>query len=191
MKRHTGPYLIMKNIARKINNHAAQQPRSGQRHHHNYQQGVYNDYAYRPNYYADIAGSVCYNYLEYDGIVYGAFVCPIEGFDITATACCGPPREQYCCSPRDLAAYNADQQHQTRDSKRTSRFSTFLISFVIAMLVFFLCAYCIILHLCCKRLKTTKGDAEKPVEKPSEEKPAEEQELKTEDEKPEDAKDQD
>jgi hypothetical protein len=69
---------------------------------HNYHNGNYNGYNYRPNQYGNVQGAVCTNYLEYDGIVYGQFRCPVEGYDLTATACCGMPKEQYCCHPSEV-----------------------------------------------------------------------------------------
>jgi hypothetical protein len=49
---------------------------------------------------------MCANYLEYDGLVYGQFFCPIEGFNYEDTKCCGPSKEQYCCSVEE---YNYQQ----------------------------------------------------------------------------------
>ena len=88
-------------------------------HKHTYKTGFYNDYNYRPGDYKLINGSVCTNYLEYYGIIFGKFICPIEGFNSDETHCCGPIRflnrcclfsnrlflksnfshcrEQYCC----------------------------------------------------------------------------------------------
>lgn len=48
-------------------------------------------------------GQVCKNYLEYEGIVFGEFMCPIEGYNLEDTVCCGDTNEQYCCSPRERA----------------------------------------------------------------------------------------
>ena len=49
---------------------------------HNYNQGMYNDYNYRPDKYAGVKGDTCVNNLEFDGIVLGQFICPIEGIFI-------------------------------------------------------------------------------------------------------------
>ena len=42
--------------------------------------------------------STCANYMEYDGLVYGMFNCPVIGYDIEANMCCGPFNEQFCCT---------------------------------------------------------------------------------------------
>ena len=42
--------------------------------------------------------STCTNYLEYNGIVYGAFNCPVDGYDIEAYLCCGQLNQQFCCT---------------------------------------------------------------------------------------------
>ena len=66
-------------------------------HNHDYQNGYYNDYNYRPAKYSSIKGTICKNYLEYNGIIFGKFYCPIEGFSLEDTECCGRDNEQYCC----------------------------------------------------------------------------------------------
>ena len=70
---------------------------TGGHNHHNYEQGSYNNYKYRPESY--LKGNICKNYIEYDGIVLGKFYCPIEGYDQDETECCGYLNEQYCCKP--------------------------------------------------------------------------------------------
>jgi hypothetical protein len=47
---------------------------------HNYNNGIYDEYNYRPNEYGSIIGETCTNKLEFEGIVLGKFVCPIEGY---------------------------------------------------------------------------------------------------------------
>jgi len=44
---------------------------------HNYKSGMLNDYQYRPAQYQTIMGETCTNNLEFDGIVYGKFLCPV------------------------------------------------------------------------------------------------------------------
>ena len=61
-------------------------------HKHTYTTGFYDDYNYRPGEYKLINGSVCTNYLEYYGIIFGKFICPIEGFNSDETLCCGSIR---------------------------------------------------------------------------------------------------
>ena len=89
------PNFSMAVIASKI----AVQGKSTQFHNHNYKSGIYNGYDYRSAIRNKINGSVCTNHLEYSGIVFGLFICPIEGFDVEEKECCGPWREQYCCRP--------------------------------------------------------------------------------------------
>ena len=42
--------------------------------------GVFYGYKYRPDTYSEISGETCLNNLEFDGIVYGRFKCPVEGW---------------------------------------------------------------------------------------------------------------
>lgn len=58
--------------------------------------GYYYDYDYRSDY-SQVNGSICTNNQTYDGIIYGQFVCPIEGFKPEDTYCCGTEGEQFCC----------------------------------------------------------------------------------------------
>jgi hypothetical protein len=48
--------------------------------------------------------SVCANYIEYDGIVYGVFNCPVFGYDVEANMCCGPVNQQFCCTIDEFLA---------------------------------------------------------------------------------------
>ena len=76
---------------------------------HNYIDGYYNDYNYRPGSFGEIRSHLCTNYLEYEGIVFGQFYCPIEGFEALAEYCCAGPstaKEQFCCT---VAEYNAEK----------------------------------------------------------------------------------
>lgn len=70
---------------------------------HIYQLGYYNNYNYRPDEYANATSSICSNYLEYGGIVFGQFLCPTEGYNITATQCCGAVNEEHCCEPKSTS----------------------------------------------------------------------------------------
>jgi Wnt and FGF inhibitory regulator len=72
---------------------------------HNYHAGMYHGYNYRPDRYSNINGEVCVNNENYDGIKYGQFICPIDGFDYDEIKCCGPIGQQYCCTPAESAAY--------------------------------------------------------------------------------------
>lgn len=67
---------------------------------HRYQLGLYNDYNYRPGEYAEVnMTSTCTNYLEYGGVVFGRYICPVEGYSLNSNQCCGPTNEKYCCEP--------------------------------------------------------------------------------------------
>ncbi len=46
---------------------------------HQYDQGVFYGYNYRSNHGSN-NGDTCVNNLEFDGIVYGKFICPVEGW---------------------------------------------------------------------------------------------------------------
>lgn len=72
--------------------------RTGQNN-HDYTKGTYNSYAYRSGDHAKINGSICSNYLEFGGIVFGHYICPIEGYSLHSTQCCGAVNEQFCCEP--------------------------------------------------------------------------------------------
>lgn len=75
---------------------------------HNYMGGYYNDYNYRPDRYSQIQGQMCRNFLEYDGIVFGEFMCPIESYNYDETECCGDFNEQYCCTPQEKATMRGE-----------------------------------------------------------------------------------
>lgn len=70
---------------------------------HNYMAGTYNGYNYRPGQYSNIRGQKCTNWQAQNGMVFGEYICPIEGYNYDATSCCGMPNEQYCCSPSEAA----------------------------------------------------------------------------------------
>jgi hypothetical protein len=46
----------------------------------NYKKGLYNNYNYRKNFNETI-GETCENNLDFDGVVFGKFICPIEGLN--------------------------------------------------------------------------------------------------------------
>jgi len=66
---------------------------------HNYLVATYNSYNYRPGEYATTIGSVCSNYLEFGGVVFGKYLCPVSGYSLASTLCCGNTNEQFCCEP--------------------------------------------------------------------------------------------
>ena len=75
---------------------------------HNYQTGILNDYQYRPDQYSTVTGQTCTNNLEFDGIIYGKFMCPVEGYDLSSTYCCGKSNEQYCCTLQEKQQENPE-----------------------------------------------------------------------------------
>jgi hypothetical protein len=85
---------------------------------HNYYSGMYHNYNYRPNRYGNIKGDVCVNNVNFDGIVYGQFICPIDGFDFDATKCCGNLYEQYCCTPNQVYNSNNDYPNSFDNNKK-------------------------------------------------------------------------
>ena len=48
---------------------------------HSVESGMYDDYNYRPDKYNSTVGEICENNSEYDGVVFGKFMCPIEGIN--------------------------------------------------------------------------------------------------------------
>ena len=79
---------------------------------HLYPLGLYNNYNYRPGEYAEVnMTSTCTNYLEYGGVVFGRYICPVEGYSLNSNQCCGPINEQYCCEP---VSENNYSKHEVR-----------------------------------------------------------------------------
>lgn len=114
---------------------------------HNYMGGVYNDYNYRPNKYSQIQGQVCRNFLEYEGITFGEFLCPIEGYNYDETECCGDPNEQYCCTPQDRAIMRGEPWTGGSNRNRNEGVNALILFFAIFIPVFLvsiiLCGVCI------------------------------------------------
>ncbi len=128
---------ILRNLARKIFD---SQTNSNKQ--HNHLTGVYNGYNYRPDKYASIHGSTCTNFLEYDGIAFGSFVCPIEGFSYDATLCCGPRREQYCCS-------QAEANEKMVASASKLKWDSNRQSLLLALIIISGCIFLFIILVCC------------------------------------------
>lgn len=141
----------MRNLARKIHNSIKSNNKiSPHRHHNNmhhkqnhlYQFGVLDDYNYRPNKYKQIQGDVCINNLIYDGITFGEFICPVEGFDYASTSCCGPLYEQYCCTPAEASAYKVGFYNpyasklvaKNEQSKATLTYLFLILSFLLTLI---------------------------------------------------------
>ena len=135
---------IMKSVAKKIF-YAAKSHHNGKKlSNHNYQSGMYNDYNYRPQQYSSIQGETCTNYLEYDGIVYGTFICPIEGFSYEAKYCCGPPREQYCCTLYEFKSEEKPFEKPYHDQYVARRFDKYFLFILVPVLIIF----CILVGVC-------------------------------------------
>lgn len=66
-------------------------------------------------------GSTCYNDDEYNGIVFGKFTCPMNGFRYDETECCGFSYQQYCCSPREA---NLHRERESMNRRRRHRFNS-------------------------------------------------------------------
>jgi hypothetical protein len=63
------------------------------------QNEIFYGYNYRPANYSSINGSICSNNQSYNGVIFGKFKCPIEGFDLDETECCDANDKQFCCKP--------------------------------------------------------------------------------------------
>ena len=48
--------------------------------------------------YLNVYGSTCHNFDPFDGIVFGQFECPMEGFGRDDTECCGIKKHEFCCT---------------------------------------------------------------------------------------------
>lgn len=111
---------------------------------------MYNGYNYRPDRYGQVQGYVCKNYLEYEGIVFGEFRCPIEGYNYDATECCGLPNEQYCCTPQEKSyesggGYYDNDPYRGRNrgiSAATLFFVIFIPIFIISCILCGVCIFC-------------------------------------------------
>jgi hypothetical protein len=139
---------IMKSVAKKIFQAAKSHHSAKKFNNHNYQSGMYNDYNYRPERYGSINGKTCINYLEYDGIVYGTFICPIEGFSYEAKYCCGPPREQYCCTLSEFKSEENPFDSPHHDQYSAGRFDKYFLFILVPFLIIFfiivgICAFLI------------------------------------------------
>ena len=63
---------------------------------HYYGTGGY--YRYPDNYVPPKNGYTCTNNEDFNGTVFGSFVCPLPEFEPSARYCCGDAENQYCCS---------------------------------------------------------------------------------------------
>jgi hypothetical protein len=103
---------------------------------HDFNEGLYNNYEYRSDKFSLIKESLCKNYLEYNGIVFGQFYCPIEGFNEDDTKCCGIEKEQYCCGQIEyLKFHNKYQENANKTHVGLIVFIIFLVIFIILLLV--------------------------------------------------------
>jgi hypothetical protein len=101
-------------------------------------------------------GSMCTNNINFDGFVFGAFKCPLDGFDFTAVMCCGQPFAQFCCEPVDVKQYR-EQIQQSFDADRTSntvvdifnRIKLYFISITVSIFLSILLISCIIGAIVC------------------------------------------
>jgi hypothetical protein len=118
---------------------------------HYYIDGYYNNYNYRPGEYSQIRLSLCTNYLEFDGIVFGQFYCPIEGFESDEVMCCGPLKEQYCCNQN---AYNAEKglsgaSNDALEHKKRVKDNIMFVMIILVPIIFFLLLLVGFFIFCC------------------------------------------
>jgi hypothetical protein len=116
---------------------------------HSFSIGFYNNYNYREKY-NSIKGSICINYLEYNGIVFGKFYCPIEGFSKEDTECCGLEREQYCCSKTEALEFQTRYNEEVNKEK-TKQIYTIIALVCVILLFLFLISFSICLFFSCKK----------------------------------------
>ena len=134
---------------------------------HSYHTGMYYNYNYRPNKYSSINGDVCINNYNFDGIVYGQFICPVEGFDYGATKCCGEIYQQYCCTSDEfsisLAEYDKSNNNNNNNNnnyasttvpKKTSSSTVLAITITIVVIaaVLTILTGVIVICVCKKRI---------------------------------------
>ena len=77
---------------------------------HDFENGFMFGYNYRPDNYSSINGSLCTNIQNYNGISFGKFKCPLEGYDLDETECCDLPDRQFCCTPSVLFSSSMDYE---------------------------------------------------------------------------------
>lgn len=129
---------------------------------HDYNSGMYNGYNYRPGSYNNIQGRTCSNYIEYNGVVFGQFRCPIEGNRYDETECCGHRQEQYCCSPHQAMLEKRNNYNQAyRGNTRSSGMGT--VIFILILLLILIALGLWIFNL--KKKKYVKVDEDKEDEK--------------------------
>jgi len=135
--------------------------RSGQNN-HNYVEGIYNSYRYRPGEYSDIMGSVCSNYLEFGGVVFGKYFCPVSGYSLASTECCGDINEQFCCEPVGFQ----ERVNASADRGKARLFYVYILIF--CFLLTFLAIMSILVFIARKRIWKEKYAGVKDEEKEKE-----------------------
>ena len=135
--------------------------RSG-KNNHNYLEGFYNSYRYRPGEYADIKGSVCSNYLEFGGVVFGKYFCPVSGYSLASTECCGGVNEQFCCEPVCLQ----ERVNASADRGKPRLFYVYILIF--CFLLAFLVIMSVLVFIARKRIWKEKYAGVKDEEKEKE-----------------------
>ena len=91
----------------------------------------------RPGEYNKIQGSSCSNFIEYDGFVFGHFTCPIEGFNLNETECCGQADQQICCNQD---AYREFTSLELNSSTNFYCFNNMLMTLNLLILLFKRCS---------------------------------------------------
>lgn len=121
---------------------------------HDFQLGYFNDYNYKPDQYSNVTGLMCSNYLEYGGVIFGKFYCPIEGYSLASTKCCGEINEEHCCEPIAISK---------KATQENSHFIYFYLLIIISIVLFVLILLALILIT--KKGKTFRGSYYKTVKK--------------------------
>ena len=108
-------------------------------------------------------GEICTNNVDYDGIQFGRFRCPIEGYEISETDCCGPPNEEFCCRRDKLGINrysifrNTNEYYERNNRQIKSRISirALIIGLLLPFALISICLLsCILICICVIRKKS-------------------------------------
>lgn len=127
----------------------------------NYLFGLHSGYNYRNGDYSNYKGSTCINNLNYNGLIIGKFICPVEGFDYSATECCGQKYEEYCCTPSEaLYQLNKPKIKTTNQipieikDKNSLFYSILTVSIVVPLLLVLTAILIVVIIYDCKNKKS-------------------------------------
>jgi len=54
-----------------------------------------------------LGGETCVNHENMNGVVFGQFRCPLQGFPYEARYCCGEYGRQFCCTREGSRQYSS------------------------------------------------------------------------------------